>query len=55
LRPCNPAVPVNSPESPLVRHQKNGVKLNIPVMIESPTANVITNLLESFRRLEPRL
>jgi serine/threonine-protein kinase len=55
FRPCNPAVPVNSPESPLVRHQKNGVKLNIPVMIESPSADVITNLLESFRRLEARL
>jgi hypothetical protein len=55
FRPCNPAVPVNSPESPLVRHQKYGVKINLPVMSESPSADVTTNLLGSFRRLEQRL
>jgi hypothetical protein len=55
FRPSNPAVLVNSPESLLVRHQKYGVKINLPVTSEPPSADVTTNLLESFRRLEPRL
>jgi hypothetical protein len=55
FRPSNPAVPVNSPESPLVRHQKYGVKINLPARSDPPSADVTTNLLGSFRRLEPRL
>jgi serine/threonine-protein kinase len=53
FRPGNSAVPVNSPESPLVRHQKHGLKLNLPVISEPPSADVTRNLLGSFRRLEP--
>jgi serine/threonine-protein kinase len=53
FRPGNPAVPVNSPESPLVRNQKYGLKLSLPVMCEPPSAEVIMNLLGSFRRIEP--
>jgi hypothetical protein len=53
FRPGNPAVPVNSPESPLVRHQKYGLRIHLPVMSEPPTAEVLRNLLGSFRRLEP--
>ena len=53
FRPGNPAVPVNSPESPLVRNQKYGLKINLPVISEPPSADVTTNLLGSFRRLEP--
>jgi serine/threonine-protein kinase len=52
FRPGNPAVPVNSPESPLVRNQDHGLKLHIPAICEPPSAEVITNLLGSFRRLE---
>ena len=32
FRPGNPAVPVNSPDSPLVRNRKYGLKINLPVM-----------------------
>ena len=34
------AVPVNSPESPLVRNQKYGLKLNLPEIGEPPSADV---------------
>jgi serine/threonine-protein kinase len=53
FRPGNSAVPVNSPESPLLRLQKHGLKLNLPVMSEPPSADVLRNLLGSFRRVEP--
>lgn len=53
FRPGNPEVPVNSPESPLVRSQKYGFKLSLPVISEPPTGDVTMNLLGSFRRLEP--
>jgi hypothetical protein len=53
FRPGNPSVPVNSEDSPLVKNQKYGLKLNLPVMSEPPSADVTRNLLGSFRRLEP--
>ncbi len=53
FRPGNPAVPVNSPDSPLVRNRKYGLKINLPVISEPPSAEVTMNLLGSFRRLEP--
>jgi serine/threonine-protein kinase len=53
FRPGNSSVPVNSPESPLVKNQKYGLKLSIPVIAEPPSAEVTTNLLGSFRRVEP--
>jgi serine/threonine-protein kinase len=53
FRPGNASVPVNSPESPLVRNQKHGLKLNLPVISEPPSADVTRNLLGSYRRLEP--
>jgi ABC-type Fe3+ transport system substrate-binding protein len=55
FRPCNPAVPVDSPESPLVRNQKYGLRINLPVKSEPPSAGVTTNLLGSFHRIEQRL
>ena len=53
FRPGNSAVPVNSPDSPLVRYQKSGLKINLPVISEPPSADVTRNILGSFRRLEP--
>jgi hypothetical protein len=53
FRPGNPAVAVNSPDSPLLRNQKYGLKINLPVISEPPLADVTRNLLGSFRRLEP--
>jgi Bacterial extracellular solute-binding protein len=52
FRPGDPTVPVNSPESPLVRSQKTGLTIGLPLMCEPPTAEVTTTLLGSFRRLE---
>jgi eukaryotic-like serine/threonine-protein kinase len=53
FRPGNPDVAVNLPDSPLVGHQTSGLKIHLPVISEPPSADVITNLLGSFRRLEP--
>jgi len=53
FQPGNLAVPVSLPESPLVRNQKYGLKIDIPVVCEPPSAEVATNLLGSFRQLEP--
>ncbi len=53
FRPGNPAVPVNSLDSPLVGNRKYGLKLNLHVICEPPSADVTMNLLGSFRRLEP--
>ena len=53
FRPGNSAVPVNLPSSPLIRHQESGLKIHLPVISEPPSADVIMNLLGSFRRLEP--
>jgi hypothetical protein len=53
FRPGDPQVSVTTPESPLVRHQRSGRKIHLPVMSEPPTADVNTNLLGSFRRVEP--
>jgi serine/threonine-protein kinase len=52
FRPGNPAVSVNAPDSPLVRHQRHGLMIDLPVMCEPPSAEVTTTLLGSFRRLE---
>ncbi len=52
FRPGNPAIPVSSPESPLVRNQRYGLEIDLPVMCEPPSAEVLTTLLGSFRRIE---
>jgi ABC-type sulfate transport system substrate-binding protein len=53
FRPGNPSVPVRSADSPLVRAERYGVRLNVPPMAEPPRAEVVTNLLGTFRRVEP--
>jgi hypothetical protein len=53
FRPGNTSVPLNLPDSPLVRNQKYGLKLSLPRMCEPPTAEATMNLLGSFRRIEP--
>ena len=52
FRPGNLAVPVNSADSPLVRNQRYGLKISLPVITEPPSADVTTNLLAAFHRLE---
>jgi Ca-activated chloride channel family protein len=52
FRPGNPAVPVDTPESPLVRNRKYGFRIDLPTMGEPPTAEVLRALLAAFRRVE---
>jgi serine/threonine protein kinase/ABC-type sulfate transport system substrate-binding protein len=52
FRPGNASVPVNAADSPLVRNEKYGIKIDLPNMCEPPAAEVVTNLLGSFRRIE---
>ena len=51
FRPGNSAIAISSPDSPIVRNQKFGLKIDLPVMCEPPSAEVLTTLLASFRRL----
>jgi ABC-type sulfate transport system substrate-binding protein len=50
FRPGNPAVAVKFPESPFVRYQKYGLKIDLPEVCQTPTAEVINNLLQSWQR-----
>jgi ABC-type sulfate transport system substrate-binding protein len=52
FRPGNPAVPVRFAESPLVRHEAQGLTIDLPRLYEPPRAEVINDLIASFRRTE---
>jgi serine/threonine-protein kinase len=52
FRPGNPAVPVNSSDSPLVRNEGAGVRLQLPGTCGPQSAEVVRSLLEAFRRIE---
>ncbi|MDR3635899.1 MAG: substrate-binding domain-containing protein [Isosphaeraceae bacterium] len=54
FRPGNPSVPLRFAESPLVRHEAQGLRIDMPRMAEPPAAEVVDDLLASFRRVEPR-
>jgi Ca-activated chloride channel family protein len=53
FRPGNSAVPVNSPDSPLIRHAGAGVRLTLPSTVGPQPAAVVRALLDAFRRIEP--
>jgi ABC-type Fe3+ transport system substrate-binding protein len=53
FRPGNPALSARSPESPLPRMEKYGIKLDIPRVAEPPRADVVNDLLDAFRKIEP--
>jgi serine/threonine-protein kinase len=53
FRPGNTAVPIKSLDSPLIKHESFGLRLEVPRMCEPPRAEVVNDLLTSFRRLEP--
>jgi hypothetical protein len=53
FRPGNSDVLVNSPDSPLVRHQGAGVRLDLPSTCGPQPAAVVRALLDAFRRIEP--
>ena len=50
FRPGNPSVPMNGKDSPFVRYQKYGLKINIPSVCEAPSVEVIENLQQSWIR-----
>jgi Ca-activated chloride channel family protein len=52
FRPGNPAVPVRFADSPLVRHEAQGLTVDMPRVYEPPRAEVINDLIASFRRIE---
>jgi hypothetical protein len=53
FRPGNPSVAARSADSPLVKFERFGVKLEVPSMAEPPRAEVVTNLLSAFERIAP--
>jgi ABC-type Fe3+ transport system substrate-binding protein len=50
FRPVNPSVPLDQPESPLVRYVDNGIRLDLPVEITLPEGNVLDTLLTFWIR-----
>jgi hypothetical protein len=52
FRPGNSSVGVDFPTSPLVANAASGLSVAVPAMCEPPHADVVTNLLGAFRRLE---
>ena len=52
FRPGNPAVSVRFPDSPLVRHAKHGLRIDLPRMCEPPKSEVLQSLLTSFKQID---
>ena len=53
FRPGDPAFSARSPDGPLTRMEKYGIRLDIPRVAEPPRAEVVNDLLSAFRRIEP--
>ena len=47
FRPGNPEISVRLAESPLIRHARNGLRIELPRMCEPPRAETLKKLLES--------
>jgi serine/threonine-protein kinase len=52
FRPGNPEVSLRFAESPLLRHARQGILIELPRMCEPPRAEVVRNLLGSYSHLE---
>ncbi len=50
FRPGNLNVPVNFPESPFVKYKDHGLQIDLTGICDSPSGDVITNLLDSWQR-----
>jgi serine/threonine protein kinase len=53
FRPGNSKVPVRLPESPLIRHAEQGLLIDLDRVCEPPRAEVVYDLIGSFRRIAP--
>jgi len=51
FRPGNPAIAINGVESPFSRYQAQGIQIELPIIVETPTAPAINNLLTGWQRL----
>ncbi len=54
FRPGNPQVAVNTPDSPLVKYQNYGLRVELARVCEAPSAEVIENLLAGWQRARIR-
>jgi Ca-activated chloride channel family protein len=52
FRPGNTAVSSRLPDSPLVRHTRQGLRIDLPRMCEPPTSEVVRDLLAASRRVD---
>jgi ABC-type sulfate transport system substrate-binding protein len=52
FRPGNPEVSVRSAQSPLIRHAKQGIKIELPRMCKPPRAESVKKLLSVFKTIE---
>jgi len=50
FRPANVSVPVRFPDSPFVKFESSGLKIDIGTVVEAPKAQVINELLGSWQR-----
>jgi ABC-type sulfate transport system substrate-binding protein len=50
FRPGNLNVPVKTPDSPFVRYESSGLKIELGSVCEPPKAEVINNLLGLWQR-----
>jgi eukaryotic-like serine/threonine-protein kinase len=52
FRPGSTSVSLRLPDSPLVRHARQGLRTELPRMCEPPTSEVVRELLAASRRVE---
>lgn len=50
FRPGNPAVPIRFEASPFVLYQPQGLRIDLPAVIQTPKAEVVNNLLAGWQR-----
>jgi hypothetical protein len=50
FRPANPDVPMKFPESPFEMYATSGLRLDVPLVCETPSADVITALLDTWKK-----
>ena len=53
FRPGNPTLSARSPDGPLPKMERYGIRLDIPRVAEPPRADVVIDLLSAFREIEP--
>ena len=53
FRPGDPAVPVRFAESPFVKYEKNGLKIELATICDVPSSEVVSNLLQTWLRTAP--